>query len=236
MTDFFLWGHRGAAHEAPENTLASFRAAEEAGADGIELDVHLSRDGVPVVIHDAALERTTDGRGAVNRQTFAEMRLLDAGRWFAPSFAGERLPTLEEVLAWSGERLRINIEIKSAGAGRAVRELLAAYPRARVLVSSFDHSLLETLRQEAADLPLGFLVESRFWRRALKRAAACGAESFHPRVDLVSAPMVAACRVHGLAVYPWTVDDPSVAGRLRRLGAAGIFTNDPRKMIGALPR
>jgi glycerophosphoryl diester phosphodiesterase len=234
MTGFFLWGHRGAAQAAPENTLSSFRAAEEAGADGIELDVHLSQDGVPVVIHDDTLDRTTDGRGAVNRQTLAELRRLDAGRWFAPSFAGERLPTLEEVLAWSAERLRVNIEIKSAGAGRAVLELLAAYPLARVLVSSFDHGLLETLRQEAEHLPLGFLAESRFWRRGLKRAAACGAESFHPRVDLVSAPMVAACRKQGLLLYPWTVDDPVVAGRLWRLGAAGVFTNDPLKVRRAL--
>jgi glycerophosphoryl diester phosphodiesterase len=223
----FVWAHRGASVRAPENTLAAFRAAEAAGADGIELDVHLCADGVPVVIHDETLERTTDGRGPVAAWPLAKLRQLDAGGWFAPEYAGEPLPTLEEVLAWAGERLRLNVEIKAAPAALAVLELLRRYPRARVLVSSFDHRLLARLRGLAPELPLGFLLDSPFWRGALRRAAACRAQSLHPRHDLVCRPLLAACRRHGLAVHAWTVDDPRRLHDLRRLGVDGVFTNDP---------
>jgi glycerophosphoryl diester phosphodiesterase len=139
MKRFFVWAHRGASALAPENTLAAFRAAEAGGADGLELDVQLSRDGVPVVLHDATVDRTSDGRGAVAELTLTELRRLDVGTWFAPAFAGERLPTLEEVLAWGGRRLRFNIEIKDAAAGQAVLQQVRCHPRTAVLVSSFDH-------------------------------------------------------------------------------------------------
>ena len=225
--DFFIWAHRGAAADAPENTLVAFAAAEAAGADGIELDVHLSRDGVPVVIHDERVERTTDGHGAVAELCLAELRRLDAGSWFSPLFSGEPIPVLDEVLDWADDRLRLNIEIKDVRAGRALLDLLPRYPRARVLVSSFDHRLLAELRRRDGNLPLGFLYEDVGWRRVLRRALACGAESLHPREDRVHRPLLAACKSHGLAVYPWTVDDPGRIRALRRLGIDGFFTNDP---------
>jgi len=234
MTDFFIWAHRGASATAPENTLAAFRAAAAAGADGIELDVHLSRDGVPVVIHDETVDRTTNGRGHVASMTAEQLRRLDAGSWFAQSFAGETVPTLEEVFAWTGERLRLNVEIKAVPAGLAVIELLRAYPRVRVLLSSFDHSLLERLRLQNPDLPLGFLIESRFWRRTVQRAVDSRAESVHPRYDLLSRPLLASCQRHGLAVHCWTVDRPDLCSSLRRRGVAGVFTNDPALIAGHL--
>ncbi|AMV72985.1 glycerophosphodiester phosphodiesterase [Desulfuromonas carbonis] len=225
-----IWAHRGASGRAPENTLAAFRAAEADGADGIELDVHLSRDGVPVVIHDETLERTSDGRGPVRDFTLAELRRLDAGSWFGTPFAGEGLPTLEEVFTWAENRLRINVEIKDAAAGHKVLELLQAYPQVRVLVSSFDHRLLALMRQQAPRLPLGFLCDTLFWHRALSRAVAAGAESFHPRVDRTSRQLVQACQRHGLRVYPWTVNSPRQALRLRRLRVDGLFTNYPAEL------
>ena len=224
---FFIWAHRGASNVAPENTLAAFGAALEAGADGIELDVHLSRDGVPVVLHDDTLERTTNGRGAVLAVPARDLLRLDAGGWFSPRFRGEGIPTLAQVLLWAGERLRLNIEIKSAAAGAAVLDLLGDFPGLHPLVSSFDHGLLERLRHRSGDLALGFLTESRFWRRALRRARLCRAESLHPRQDLVSRPLLEACRRAGLAVYPWTVDAPGRLETLWRAGVDGVFTNDP---------
>ena len=228
---FFVWAHRGASVMAPENTLAAFAAAEDAGADGIELDVHLSRDGVPVVIHDVTVDRTTSGRGAVARLNLTDLRRLDAGSWFSPRFAGELVPTLEEVLHWAEGRLRLNLEVKEHAAGRAILELLPRYPRARVLISSFDHKLLAALRQVDPALPLGFLVESIFWRGAVRRAVSAGAESLNPRYDLISRPLLTACRRHGLAVYPWTVDAPRQIAGLARLGVDGIFTNDPLQVV-----
>lgn len=227
MDRFFIWAHRGASAAAPENTLAAFDLALKRQADGIELDVHLSRDGVAMVIHDDTLERTSNGRGRVSAWSAEELQTLDAGRWFSPAFAGERIPTLEQVLQRVGEQARINIEIKSAAAGEAVLALLQCYPRARVLVSSFDHRLLARLRERAAALPLGFLVDSPWWRRGLRRALANRAESFHPRQDLVSRPLLQACRRAGIKVYPWTVDAPERQEQLRRLGCDGLFTNLP---------
>jgi glycerophosphoryl diester phosphodiesterase len=229
VSDFFIWAHRGASGIAPENTLAAFRAAEASGVDGIEFDVQLSRDGVPVVIHDDTVDRTTDGRGPVRGKSLRQLRGLDAGGWFAPAFADEPLPTVEEVLAWAGERLRLNLEVKAAAAGSAVLELLRSHPRSRVLVSSFDHDLLIRLRRADPALPLAFLIDSRFWRRAVKRAVACGAKSVNPRHDHVSRALVAACHQKGLDVYPWTVDDPGRLEHLLRLGVDGVFTNVPGK-------
>jgi glycerophosphoryl diester phosphodiesterase len=233
---FFVWAHRGASRIAPENTLAAFRAAEAAGADGIELDVHLSRDGVPVVIHDDTLDRTTDGHGPVRKARWSELRRLDAGKWFSADFSAERLPSLEEVLSWAAGRLRLNLEIKDTLAGRAVLELLSDFPRARILVSSFDHRLLEDLHMGVPDLPLAFLVDSRFWRRALSRAAACGAEALNPRYDRVSRPMITSCRSRGVAVYPWTVDEAETLVHLCRLGVDGVFTNDPESVVRSLEK
>ncbi len=145
--------------------MAAFRAAEAAGADGIELDVHLSRDGVPVVIHDETIDRTTDGRGAVRRMSTGELRRLDAGGWFAAEFAGERLPELAEVLSWAGDRQRLNVEIKGADAGIAVLRQLRDFPQARVLISSFDHRLLQELRRLDSSSSPGFSRRALFLAR-----------------------------------------------------------------------
>lgn len=232
---FFIWAHRGASAEAPENTLAAFDLALQRHADGIELDVHLSADGVPMVIHDETLERTSDGRGRVSAWNAEALQSLDAGRWFSPQFSGERIPTLEQVLQRVGEQVRINIEIKSGAAGEAVLALLQRYPKTRVLVSSFDHRLLAQLRQRAPQLPLGFLIESPWWRLSLRRAQASGAESFHPRQELVNRPLLQACHRAGIKVYPWTVDGPARQDELRRLGCDGLFTNLPGSSPGSRP-
>lgn len=223
----FIWAHRGASGLAPENTMAAFALAEQVGADGIELDVHLSRDGIPVIMHDETLDRTTDGHGAVADVLLRELRELDAGSWFAPVFNDEPVPTLADVLAWVGDRMRLNIEIKSAQAGRAVLDLLTEFPRARVLVSSFRHDLLLAMRQWAPELPIGFLIDSRFWRVALKRAIACQAESFHPPAQHVNRILINKCHREGLTVFPWTVDASSKQNNLLRMGADGLFTNFP---------
>jgi glycerophosphoryl diester phosphodiesterase len=167
----FLYAHRGASAEAPENTLAAFRRALAVGADGIELDVHLSADGVPVVIHDETLERTTDGAGPVSAQSLAGLASLDAGGWFAPEFSGEGVPTLAEVLRLLAGRLRLNLEVKDARAGWAVLDLLRHFPQTDAVLSSFDHSLLARLRRIAPDLPLAMLVAAGDWHRTLAKAA-----------------------------------------------------------------
>jgi glycerophosphoryl diester phosphodiesterase len=227
MASLFLYAHRGASAEAPENTLAAFRRALEVGADGIELDVHLSADGVPVVIHDDTLERTTDGSGPVAAQSRASLARLDAGTWFSPEFSGEELPTLQATLRLLTGRLRLNLEVKEARAGMAVVDLLGHFPQVEAVISSFDYGLLARLRRNAPELPLAVLQDAGDWHRALDRAVALRACAFHPHVDLVNRPLLAACRQLQLPVYAWTVDDPGRARSLFRAGVAGLFTNAP---------
>lgn len=216
--------------------MAAFARAIEAGADGIELDLHLSRDGIPVVIHDETLERTTSGHGLVANLDAAALSSLDAGGWFAPEFAGEPVPTLAEVLRFAGRALRLNLEIKQIEAGAAVLELLRQHPEADIVVSSFDHDLLCRMRSIDRHLPLAVLLDAGNWRRALRTAVALSARAFHPAAGLVSRPMVAACSREGLPVHVWTVDDPAQARHLARAGVRGFFTNDPAGLMASFSR
>lgn len=229
----FLWAHRGASAVAPENTLSAFAAAVASGADGVELDIHLSHDGVPVVIHDETLDRTTDGCGAVADKPLSQLRTLDAGSWFSAVFAGESIPTLEEVLSLFGGQLRLNLELKEFHAGMAVLELLRRYPEAEILVSSFDYTLLKRLRALDDNLPLAVLFDTGNWRQAVQIAQDLAACAFHPALNQVHRPMVRACTQAGIPVSVWTVDDVRVARSLARAGVAGLFTNDPETLGAA---
>jgi len=199
----------------------------ESGANGLELDIHLSRDGIPVVIHDETLQRTTDGHGPVAGMTWQQLQRLDAGSWFAKEFAGESIPCLKEVLNTFGGQLRLNLELKDFRAGMAVLELLAQYPSAEIVVSSFNYDLLRRLRFADGHLPLAVLFESGNWRHAVKTARDLSACAFHPAVNLVTRPMLAACTLAGLPVFVWTVDHACAARSLVRAGVSGLFTNDP---------
>ena len=235
MTHPFLWAHRGASCCTPENTMAAFAAAVESGADGLELDIHLSRDGVPVVIHDETLERTTDGCGLVARMTWHQLRQLDAGGWFDAAFAGESIPALEEVLETFGGQLRLNLELKELHAGMAVLDLLSRYPAAEIVVSSFNYELLRRLRSANSHLPLAVLFDAGNWRHAVQIAIDMSACAFHPAVNKVTRPMIAACSQAGLSVSVWTVDRVCVARSLVRAGVSGLFTNDPSTLRAVFP-
>lgn len=223
----FLYAHRGVSARAPENTLTAFRLALADGADGVELDVHLSADGVPVVIHDATLERTTDGKGAVADCAAQELSRLDAGSWFSADFAGEPVPTLREVLALLSGRLRVNVEIKGAAAALAALDVLKEFPGTDVVFSSFDQSVLRELRLVDARVPLAVLSDEAGWHRLIPLALELRASAVHRRADLVSRPLLAAARAAGLPVFAWTVDAPDQARSLQRAGITGLFANDP---------
>jgi len=157
-------GHRGAPSLAPENTRASFEAALAIGVDAIELDVHLSRDGHLVVIHDQNLARTTNGKGLVHERDLAELMVLDAGSWFSPSFVGERIPTFEEILLRIGRRVPLQVEIKGATDG--VVEATIAALRAHGLlnqsmITSFHLDRLPLVRALAPATQIGALVWGR---------------------------------------------------------------------------
>lgn len=226
-------GHRGAAAHAPENTLASFRRALELGCQGIEFDVHRTADGHLVVIHDPWLDRTTDRRGLVRELTLAQVREADAGAWMGPQFAGERVPTLAEVVdltAPAGTRLFLELKAGSIHYPGIEQDLIRALADLgcldRVQVSSFDHVALHTLHRLQPDLPLGMLYEGNLLD-PVGMARAIGATALHPSWHFVTPELVQRAHAAGLAVYVWTVNRPEVAAYLRTCGVDGIMSDRP---------
>lgn len=232
-----ILGHRGASAYAPENTLASFRLAVEQGADGVELDVTLSADGVPVVIHDDTLDRTTNGHGPVGRLTLAELRTLQAGypARFGETFSGLRIPTLAEVFEACGDQPIINVELKhdrSPGRQLAQRvvELIHAHGRQeRVLISSFQFSSLGRVKALDPALPIGLLYMAPWAGRRLVKflARRLPHEADHPAAQGLTAQDIAWYHQNGWRVNTWTVDDEAGLRRLAADGVDGLITDRP---------
>ena len=227
--------HRGASAVAPANTLAAFEKAVELGADGIEFDVHLSADGVPVVIHDFSVDSTTDGSGRVAEMTIVQLAQLDVGSYFDPAFAGERIPTLEAVLEAMGGRLLLNIELKSTSLRDKGLEqtVIAQIERhglgTSVLFSSFNPFSLRRAKRIAPHIAVGLLYGPDLplpLRRAWL-APLVPHEARHPEHTMVDAHYMAWARRRGYRVNTWTVDDPDEMHRLIGLGVDGIITNVP---------
>lgn len=230
-----LIGHRGLAGLAPENTLASFRAAAVHGLAMVEFDVRLSKDGVPLVFHDDSLERTTTGSGPVAGRDWDELAHLDAGSWFAPAFAGERVPSLEQVLRLCLDlKLAVNMEIKP-DTGRESETTEAALSLALRLwpdslsppvISSFDIPCLETACRVTPHWPRALLLESLVpdWR---ERAQRLGVDALHLDHRRLEAEQVAGIAADGLAVRAYTVNDPIRARQLRKWGVTGVFSDIP---------
>jgi len=243
----FNIAHRGASAAAPPNTLAAFEKAIELGADGIEFDVHLSADGVPVVIHDFTVDATTDGSGRVAEMTLVQLKQLDAGSTFDPAFAGERIPTLEEVLETVGSRLLLNIELKttslrdngleraviaqieqhSGGCGQRWRQTAACSND--VLLSSFNPFSLRRAKRIAPHIPVGLLYapDLPLPLRYAWLAPMVHHEARHPEHRMVDTHYMAWARRRGYRVNTWTVDDPDEMRRLIGLGVDSIITNIP---------
>ena len=230
--------HRGASRYAPENTLAAVRLALEHGVSAVECDVHRSKDGHLVVIHDQTVDRTTDGRGPVVSHTLAELRRLDAGRWFAPEFAGERISALDEVLEVVRGRAVLQLEIKNGpifyeGIERQVIEAVTRRGMEDdVLLISFDHESLRTARALSRAIATGILYAARLVDGPAA-AKAAGADALCLDWRFATDSVVAAGHGAGLGVFVWTVDDEDVARRFLALGVDGITSNDTR-LLGRL--
>ncbi len=244
--------HRGASGLVPENTLTAFVLAAEQGSALVELDLRLTRDGHVVVLHDASLERMTDGQGLVHEHTLAELQELDAGYAFTLDdgatypFRGLhlRIPTLQEVIASLPPHVGMNAEIKSTPwdpsdrqRGQVIAEDLVAlvqrHPslRERLLVSSFDAAVLDTVRRLSPNLPVGLCtVPIAPLPEQVRWAIEAGYDAFHPTdrgFDEHGAAVVTAAHSAGLVVNVWTVDRPEQAVELTALGVDGIITDYP---------
>lgn len=231
-------GHRGAGMDAPENTLPAFARGVAMGAAYLELDVQLSADGVPVVIHDFTLERTTNGRGFVGAQTVAALRALDAGSWHSPPFAETRIPTLAEVLDWAYGRTCLAIEVKTkpgiyAGLEDAVAHAIREGRMERdVLVMSFDHV---ALRRLTASLP-GVHAATIFGCRPLDPVAwtrSVGADTINMGWHDLTPETVAAAHAAGMYVQ-CPCNEPDAAGFLREMRVDLVDSDIPERMQVAL--
>ncbi len=236
-----LIGHRGAKESAPENTLASIREAARQGARWVEIDVMLTGDRQPVLTHDDTLDRTTTGSGPVAALDLAALRRLDAGSWFAPSFAGERVPTLPEAVELIRDLgLGLNLEIKPypgqevATATVTLEILRPLWPTDRpLLLSSFEVACLEVARDRWPEIPRGYLIweEPADWAAVADRVGAATLNVNHERQ---TAETIAAYRATGRPVLAYTVNDAQRAQRLFDWGVAAVFTDAPGRLAAEL--
>jgi len=229
--------HRGASGHAPENTLAAFRKAVSQGAAFIETDLQLSRDAHFVAIHDATVDRTTGGHAAVHDLTLAELRRLDAGSWFGSEFAGERIPTLEEILDFSKKHdVVFYLELKPSGSWGGEHALIGALRESgeipRAVVISFDAAILESLRKIEPTLMTGLLYEGQI-EKPVERAVEIGARQLAVRGDLVTPALLAAARKKDLQVVCWTVNHPAHMRLLIDAGVDGIMSDYPDRLVAA---
>jgi glycerophosphoryl diester phosphodiesterase len=223
-----IYGHRGESASAPENTLRAFDLALQAGVDGIELDVQATADGVPVIMHDRDLSRTTNGSGRVEEVTFAQIRRLDAG-------SGEKVPTLDEALAMIGDRAHVDIEFKQAGIEREVLDQLRKHPSVKWSASSFEWEALRTLRALGPQYDL-WILDDFVTDELIETARGLGASTAAVGHAALNEETVARLRSANLKIFAWTVNDVDEARRLETLGVDILCTDTPTTMIKALER
>jgi glycerophosphoryl diester phosphodiesterase len=230
----WIIAHRGASGYAPENTLAAFQRAVELGAPFIETDLHLTRDARFVAIHDKTLQRTTNGQGAVGNFTLAELRQLDAGKWFDRPFSGEYIPTLEDVLEFGrANDVVFYLEIKYEGAWGMHHALVAALREyeasARTIVISFDPATLRSVRELDASLMVGLLGE-KTEADLVQMALDAGARQICPRYDIVTPELVERAHTADLHVATWTVNEAAQMRAAIAAGVDGVITDLPDRL------
>jgi glycerophosphoryl diester phosphodiesterase len=216
-------GHRGANGYEPENTLISFQKAIEMGADGIELDVHLSSDGHLVVIHDETIDRTTNGKGTVNKLTLQELKSFRINNKY-------EIPTLEEVLDLVNKRCFVNIELKNQDTAEQVVQLIERYisennwNQTHFLVSSFDWNALQQVRFSKEDIRIGVLTETDM-DLAFSFARFIKAEALHPDFQLLTNEYTVKIQEKGIRVFPWTVNEKEDIQKMKSFKVNGIISD-----------
>jgi glycerophosphoryl diester phosphodiesterase len=229
-----LIAHRGASGHAPENTLAAFKKAVTLGATFIETDLQLTRDARLVAIHDETVNRTTNGKGSVREMTLADLRRLDAGSWFGSEFAGERIPTLEEVLDFAKKYdVIFYLEMKPGGSRGGEHTLIGALRQsgeiARTIIISFDSAILANVRKIEPTLMTALLYDGQI-EKPLDQALKVGARQLAIRGDLISPALLTAAREKDLQVVCWTVNHSAHMRLLMDAGVDGIMSDYPDRL------
>ncbi|AQQ55180.1 hypothetical protein B0X71_16645 [Planococcus lenghuensis] len=224
--------HRGWSGIAPENTLSSIKLAlEEPKIHAIEIDIQLTKDGVPIVFHDKILDRTTNGTGALKNKTLAELKALDAGSWFDEQFAGEEIPTLEEVLQLVNGQKPLYIELKQVGdlyLGLELKtiELIRRYGlEDQCSLISFDHKSLQTCMKIAPEISrtLVMMGSPLLLAEQVNEIQATSVSMYAEYIDQL---MIDSLVRNGTEIVIWTVDDPAEADRIASYGADVLFTSN----------
>lgn len=239
-------GHRGACATAPENTLESLHTAADMGAEWVEIDVKLTKDGVPILFHDDTLERTTNGSGPVADTLYEDIQNLDAGNWFGHSFTGSKIPTLEEALDVMLERgLGMNIEIKACPGreketAEAVMDILTRTldeeDQDKILISSFSHVSLETAMDMAPDWPRALLLDDVWPDNWQDIAEHLQVSTINLNGNTASRDDIEDAIDFGKPILAYTINDPQKARQLQSWGVDGFFTDEPDTLIANLLR
>lgn len=234
LTSLHIIAHRGASAYAPENTFAAFDKARELGADFIELDVQLTKDGKLAVIHDDKIDRTTDGAGFVRQFTMSELEKLDAGSWFGPEFQGEQIPALEDVLQKYHKKTGLLIEIKSSktqpGIEQAIGKLISRFGVSmNTIVQSFDAGAMMTLHKLYPSIPSAVLIKPRFGMvpRSRLRHIASFAGYVSVKHTMLSSFLIESIHSYDLKAFAWTVNGPKTGRRLESWKIDGLITDYP---------
>lgn len=236
-----IQAHRGASGYAPENTLPAFHMALQQKTDGVETDIHLTKDGHFVVCHDDNISRTSNGAGNIREMTLEQLKTYDFGGYFSPEYAGTPIPTLEEFLEVVKELTPINLEIKGPFPDGTnmdyvfdrLVEMLDTYGCAeRVLFSSFRHDWLRSLKERFPALRTGLLYggEPKTPEETLGMVKEYLADAVHPALRSVNREIVEACRSNGIDVNVWTVDSPEDIALAVSLEVTGIITDVPNRV------
>ena len=235
--------HRGASAYAPENTLAAFIKAAQLGIKWVEFDVMLAASGEPIVFHDETLDRTTNRNGDIIHHTYAYLYTLDAGCWFAPQFSGERIPLLQQVLAFLVEmKMSANVEIKplpgqeERTAVRALEVINAIFPQPNpaILFSSFSIESLKCLRRYSENCLLGLLLHE--WDKGWeKHCDELNCVSVHVNEEILTEAKAAKIKAMGKKLLCYTVNDPLRAAELYSWGVDAVFSDAPDRIIENVP-
>jgi len=235
---FVVIAHRGASAYAPENTLVAFEKAFQMNAELIELDVMLSQDGVPVLFHDTELDRKSNGTGEVRNTTLEELKKLDVGSWFDENFAGESIPTLEEVLNWANGKISLNIELKTEGwreqldesiEPRVVELVRKSGMQDHIIFSSFDYRILRRLKELAPDLRIAILYEpsQSGEKTPLELVQELQADVFNCSSTQLTDEWMRQLQEAGIPVLVYTVNEKNAMRLLIEAGVSGIFSDYP---------
>lgn len=232
--------HRGFSSRAPENTLAAFKMALEFGVDGLELDVHLSKDSELIICHDEKVDRTTNGRGFIKDYSWQELQKFDAGSWFNPRFAGEKTPRLQELLALvKGTQVLVNIELKTnifpyPGIEEKVVQMVKHFGLVeQCIISSFNHYSLVRMASIFPKLKTGALYETVLYE-PWNYVQTFGAAALHPQHYSVYPELVVEAKRQGLMVNTWTLDEPLDIVKAMIAKVDGIISNRPDVVKGIL--